>query len=220
MLRELALRAVSGDDATPTRWRSPQFDVSPVLTALDGVAATGRTKADLELILAPGSHSAAVERRRMVEHADGLAGHGALLCAPALPEVAACRRWLYGQIDDQAAGSPPQPWQLPESLPPSRDSVALPETELEDLQRVSVATVVADDANRIIFVNEAAGELLGWAPSALVGQRLTVVIPPELREAHLAGFSRLQVTNEPRILGGSSSGCLRCAGTGPPWRSP
>jgi hypothetical protein len=35
----------------------------------------------------------------------------------------------------------------------------------------------------------------------LAGQRLTVLIPPELREAHLAGFSRLQVTGEPRILG-------------------
>jgi PAS domain-containing protein len=34
--------------------------------------------------------------------------------------------------------------------------------------------VVADDANRIIFVNQAAGEVLGSAPEALVGQRLTV----------------------------------------------
>jgi PAS domain S-box-containing protein len=61
--------------------------------------------------------------------------------------------------------------------------------------------VVADDANRIIFVNQAAGELLGWATDALVGQRLTVLIPPDLREAHLAGFSRLQVAGQPRILG-------------------
>jgi hypothetical protein len=105
LLRELALLAVSGDveDAIPRRWRSPQFDISPILAALRGVAATGRTKADLELNLAPGSHSAAVERRCMVEHADGLAGPEELLCAPALPEVAACRRCLYGQI----AGWPP-----------------------------------------------------------------------------------------------------------------
>ena len=67
--------------------------------------------------------------------------------------------------------------------------------------RTTAATVVADDANRIIFVNEAAAELLGWESTALVGQRLTVLIPPELREAHLAGFSRLQVTGEPHILG-------------------
>lgn len=61
--------------------------------------------------------------------------------------------------------------------------------------------MVADDANRIIFVNAAAGELLGWSHEALVRQRLTVVIPPEMREAHLAGFSRLRVTGVARILG-------------------
>lgn len=203
LLRELALLAISGDldHATRRRWRSPQFDVSPILAALDAAAAAGRTKADLELILAAGSHSAAVERQRMVEHADALAGQGELLCVSALPEVAACRRWLYRQIDRQAMGSPAEPWELPEPVQPVRTAVALSEKELQDLQRVSAAAVVADDANRIIFVNEAAGELLGWAPSALVGQRLTVLIPPELREAHLAGFSRLQVTGEAHILG-------------------
>ncbi|HEV2809464.1 MAG TPA: PAS domain-containing protein [Acidimicrobiales bacterium] len=49
--------------------------------------------------------------------------------------------------------------------------------------------------------SSAAGELLGWTPGALVGQRLTALIPAELREAHLAGFSRLQVTGKPPILG-------------------
>lgn len=202
LLRELALLSVSGHlhDASARKWRSPRFDVSPILAAVEEAAATGRTKADLELILAAGSHSLAIERLHMVEHADGLARQGQLLCAPALPEVAAYWRWLYRQIDKQAAGSPSEPWELPEPLRPARAAVALPETELQELQRVSVATVVADDDNRIIFINEAAGELLGWEPSALIGRRLTVLIPPELREAHLAGFSRLQVTGEPRIL--------------------
>ena len=112
-----------------------------------------------------------------------------------------CRHWLYSQIAEQAAGVAPQAWELPELLEPALAAAGLPAEELECLQRATAPTVVADDANRIIFVNQAAGELLGWAPEALVGQRLTVLIPPELREAHLAGFSRLQVTGQPRILG-------------------
>jgi len=86
--------------------------------------------------------------------------------------------------------------------------------ELQRLQRSMAATVVADDAHRIIYVNELAGVLLGWAPQALVGQHLTVLIPPELREAHLAGFTRLQVTGEPRILRTTVQvPALRCDGT-------
>ena len=112
-----------------------------------------------------------------------------------------CRHWLYSQIAEQAGGVAPQAWELPQSLEPARAAAGLPAEELDRLHRATAATVVADDANRIIFVNEAAGELLGWAPEGLVGQRLIVLIPPELREAHLAGFSRLQVTGVPRILG-------------------
>ncbi len=203
LLRELALLALSGelDDALPQGWQLPQFDVSPILAAAEAAAAAGQTKADLSLRLPAGAAAAASERLRLVDHADGLARDDRLLSAPALPEVAVCRHWMYNQITEQAAGFPPQSWELPDRLQPTRAAAALPADELERLRRATAATVVADDANRIIFVNEPAGQLLGWAPEALVGQRLTVLIPPELREAHLAGFSRLQVTGEPRILG-------------------
>ncbi len=201
LLRELALLALGGelDDALPEGWQLPQFDVSPILAAVD--AAEGHAKADLDLRLPAGADTAAVERMRLVDHADALARDGRLLAAPALPEVAVCRHWLYTQIAEQAAGVPPQAWELPEQLPPARVAAQLPRNELERLERATAATIVADDANRIILVNEAAGELLGWSPEALAGQRLTVLVPPELREAHLAGFSRLQVTGKPRILG-------------------
>ena len=201
VLRELALLALGGelDDALPQGWQLPQFDVSPVLAAAE--AAAGQARADLELRLAPGADVWASERLRLIDHSDVLARDGRLLCAPALPEVAVCRHWLYSQITEQAAGFPAQPWELPEPLEPTRAAAGLRAEDLERLGRTTTAIVAADDANRIIYVNEAAGELLGWAPDALVGQRLTVLIPPELREAHLAGFSRLQVTGEPRILG-------------------
>ena len=203
LLRELALLALGGelDDALPQRWQMPQFDVSPVLAAAEAAIAEGEAKADLEVSIPAGAESAAAERLRLVNQADVLARDGRLLSAPALPEIAECRHWLYTQLVEQAAGHPPQPWELPQPMEPSRAAAGLPAEELERLQAATAATVVADDANRIIFVNDAAGELLGWAPEALVGQRLTVLIPPELREAHLAGFSRLQVTGVPRILG-------------------
>ena len=203
LLRELALLALGGqlDDALPQGWQLPQFDVSQILAAAEAAAAAMQAKADLDVGLPAGADTAASERLRLVDHADALAREGRLLCAPALPEVAVCRHWLYSQIAEQAAGFAPLPWELPELLEPAQAAAALPTDELERLRRATAATVVADDANRIIFVNQAAGELLGWAPESLVGQRLTVLIPPELREAHLAGFSRLQVTGEPRILG-------------------
>ncbi|HVL04990.1 MAG TPA: PAS domain S-box protein [Acidimicrobiales bacterium] len=203
LLRELALLALGGelDDALPQGWQLPQFDVSPILMAAE--AAEGQAKADLDLHLPAGADSASTERMRLVDHADALAREGRLLAAPALPEVAVCRHWLYTQIAEQAAGFPPQPWELPKQLPASRVAAELPVNQVDRLHRAPVATIVADDANRIILVNEAAGQLLGWTPEALTGQRLTVLVPPELREAHLAGFSRLLVTGTPRILGRS-----------------
>jgi PAS domain S-box-containing protein len=35
----------------------------------------------------------------------------------------------------------------------------------------------------------------------LVGRRIVALVPPELREAHVAGFSRHLTTGEARVLG-------------------
>jgi PAS domain S-box-containing protein len=203
LLRELALLALGGEleDTLPQGWRLPQFDVSEILAAAAAATVAMQGKIDLTFGLPAGADTAAIERLRLVDRADALAREGRLLCAPALPEVAMCRHWLYSEIAEQAAGVAPRAWELPELLEPARVAAGLPAEELEILRRATAATVVADDANRIIFVNQAAGALFGWAPEALVGQRLTVLIPPDLREAHLAGFSRLQVTGQPRMLG-------------------
>jgi len=203
LLRELALLVLGGelDDVFPRGWHLPQIDVGPILAAAEAAARAGRTKADLEFNLPAGSETAGLERMRLIDVADALARDDRLLSDPALPEIGAVRHWLYTQIAEQARGFPAQPWELPEPLEPARAAAVLSATELARIGRLSAAAVIADDANRIIFVNAAAGELLGWSPEALVGQRLTVVIPPELREAHLAGFSRLRVTGDARILG-------------------
>ena len=205
LLRELALLVLGGEleGSLPSGWQYPQIDVGAILAAAEAGAGAGAPKAGVEVSLPAGAGHAGMERARLIDIADALARDDRLLSAPALPEIAACRHWLFSQVAEQERGFPPQRWELPEPLEPARIAAVLPTTELLRLARLADATVVADDANRIIFVNAAAGELLGWAPEALVGQRLTAVIPPEMREAHLAGFSRLQATGEARILGSS-----------------
>ncbi|MEV6290223.1 SpoIIE family protein phosphatase [Streptomyces sp. NPDC051896] len=70
-------------------------------------------------------------------------------------------------------------------------------------EAANVPTVAADDRNRIIAVNNAAASLLGWQAHDLLRQRLTVLMPEHLRKRHVAAFTSLLLTGEPRILGRS-----------------
>lgn len=57
---------------------------------------------------------------------------------------------------------------------------------LEQLVTLSPdVAVVADDAGRIRQVSPHVRELLGYAPEALIGQPIEVLVPPALRERHL-----------------------------------
>lgn len=203
VLREVALLALSGElqVALPDGWHLPQFDVTPVLAAAEAAAGEGRERADLELTVPADAGATALERLSLIDLADGLARRGELLSSPALPEIGACRHWLYSQIAEQAAGAAPVAWELPAPLAPAQVAARLPASELDRVAGATTPVVVADDANRVIAANAAAEDLLGWGDGTLIGQRLIVIIPPELREAHVAGFTRLQLTGEPRFLG-------------------
>ncbi len=61
--------------------------------------------------------------------------------------------------------------------------------------------VAADDTNRIVAVSRPLAELVGWQVEDLLGRRVVTLIPPQLREAHVAGFSRYLSTGEARVLG-------------------
>ncbi len=61
--------------------------------------------------------------------------------------------------------------------------------------------MAADYANRIIAVSAALADLVRWRPEDLVGRRVVTLIPPPLREAHVAGFSRHLSTGESHVLG-------------------
>lgn len=50
------------------------------------------------------------------------------------------------------------------------------------------AIITVDTAGRITSWNEAARRLLGYSPQDAIGQTLALIIPPEHRPRHMAGF--------------------------------
>ena len=60
--------------------------------------------------------------------------------------------------------------------------------------------VYADESGCITHVNAAFTTVFEWTESEIIGQPLSVLIPPALRDAHNLGFSRLVTTGQQRIL--------------------
>lgn len=136
-----------------------------------------------------------------LDDADALAERGQLLIPSALPELRALRRWIFGQVLAQLDGEQPTPWRTEELRDqPVREFLATMEPEVV-LGQLADAVVVADDSNRIAYVNPAAERLLQWPAAALTGQRLVVIVPERLRDAHVAGYSRFLLTREARLVG-------------------
>ena len=69
------------------------------------------------------------------------------------------------------------------------------------LETLADAVVAADSSNRIVYVNRAAEQLLGWPAGELVGEPLVTIQPQRLRAAHTAAFDRYFASRVPRILG-------------------
>ena len=138
--------------------------------------------------------------------AEALAASGELFAQPGLPEVIAVRDWACEQVIAQLAGVAPAPW----------PGTAQERFEVDVHDRVDhggdgwderVVTgsergvVAADQANRILAVSRPLADLLGWEVDDLVGRRVVTIIPPDLREAHVAGFTRHLATGEAHVLG-------------------
>lgn len=202
MLRELALLSFSEGAGLPAMPRviTPDLNLTEILQALEVAAVEDRRHVDMEIHLPQRSASAALERLALVDEADRMAQEGRLLIPPGLPEIAHCRRWMMGQIVSQAAGEPPIPWvELEdEDARPAEGISAADEALLGD---ELAWTFVADQENRIQFAGPEAAAFLGWTPEGLAGRRLTTLVPPELREAHLVGFTRYQLTRAPVLMG-------------------
>lgn len=200
LLRELVFASLA-EEGEQGSWQAPHIDLAPVLDAIHAAAAGAATCVDVDIALPAGSGSAASRRMTLIEEADQMAREGRLLTIPELPEVSACRRWLLQEIAAQEEGAEPVAWTLPDPPAPARPVTALAHEHRAHLDQLGTPALIADEANRILYANAGAGELLGWDPAALSGRRLVTIVPRRLREAHLAGFGRFLLTRHPRLIG-------------------
>ena len=63
------------------------------------------------------------------------------------------------------------------------------------------AVLLADYNGTILLWNQAAARLFGYSEEDVIGQPLTLLMPPRYREAHQAGMTRLAATGEARVMG-------------------
>ncbi|HUR49652.1 MAG TPA: PAS domain S-box protein [Acidimicrobiales bacterium] len=203
MLRELALLSFSDGGGLPAMPRvvTPDLDLTEMMETLEIAALEDRRHVDMELELPARSATAALERLALVDEADRMAQEGRLLLPPALPEIAHCRRWMMGEIVGQASGEAPTAWSYPQESDDPLPAEGISEADESLLGDELEWTFVADQDNRIQFAGAEAAAFLGWSPEALAGRRVTTLVPPDLREAHLVGFTRYQLTRAAVLMG-------------------
>ncbi len=197
MLREYALRGIGGVAQPYTQEEITQAGhaLARVMQAAEGASGF----ADVIVLQSEGITRDVSMLQGVLDDALHLCAAGELLVFPPLPEVIALRNWFCDEVTAQAAGADPTPWRLTAADAPSPRSA--PEWDPSFLPVNETAWLVGDDYNRIIAASPGALALLGWTAEDLVGQRLLVVIPHGLREAHIAGFTRSVVSGGGDLLG-------------------
>lgn len=113
-LHEQAVQATPGQ--IPARLVAADRARSLVLAALRA-AASGEPSVDLRLQVRPEQAKWFQALRDVLDHAERLAGSGALLAPPGPPEILAVRRWACDQVLHQLAGATPTAWTGPLELP-------------------------------------------------------------------------------------------------------
>ena len=81
---------------------------------------------------------------------------------------------------------------------------ALHESEARFQSLVEAATdsiVLADHNGRILSWNRAAAQLFGYTDEEILGQSLSILMPPRHRAAHERGLARVRDTGESRLIG-------------------
>jgi PAS domain S-box-containing protein len=173
------------------------LDLRPVLRAAEAAVSVGQTVIDIEERYPLSAAVAAAHRRTLVDQGRRAADLGIFLTAPARIEVDRCLRWVLDEISGQLTGRSPSPWKPSEAdEAPARRSAAGCAGPV-----AAVGMLVADQSGEFVHVSETAAHMLGWEADDLVGRRVTTIIPPASREAHVDAFTRFQLGGPPRILG-------------------
>ena len=199
--RVSAIVAATVDEAVQTgmaRAPVPAGHPSPLPWAPEAV--------DVVIAVPDGRGSAFGVLQDVLDLAEALAVRGELLTRPGLPEIVAVRDWACEQVTAQLAGVEPGPWGGTsaahfETYDPRWGARDVPDWDASVVSEAPTGAVAADDGNRIVAVSRPFAELVGWRVEDLVGRRVVTVIPPHLREAHVAGFSRHLSTGQAHALG-------------------
>jgi PAS domain S-box-containing protein len=161
---------------------------------------------DLELTVPAELGPAFAALQDTLDTAEHLAQAGKLLVRPGLPEIIAVRDWACEQVTAQLAGVAGKPWPGTEQEHFTRDvhdrddDATLTGWDVAAVRDADRGVVAADESNRILAVSRPLAAFLGWDADELVGRRVVTLIPPHLREAHVAGFTRHLTTGEAHVL--------------------
>jgi PAS domain S-box-containing protein len=137
---------------------------------------------------------------RAIQAALDLSEEGLVLTPPTQPEVQAFRRWLCRQVLRQAAGSVPEPWEVPQEAPVGLTQVV--GWDVTTVTQADHAVVAANQASQIIALSPEAARILGYDdPTELVGQRIVSIVPERYRQAHVAGFTMYLLVGRQPLLG-------------------
>ncbi|MEB3219200.1 MAG: PAS domain S-box protein [Nostocales cyanobacterium 94392] len=67
-------------------------------------------------------------------------------------------------------------------------------------QNSSLPLIIANNQGLIISINSHFETVFGWKPEDLIGQMLTIILPPYIRDSHNLGFSRFTATGVATVL--------------------
>jgi PAS domain S-box-containing protein len=158
---------------------------------------------DLELCVSRDDGASFGAMQDTLDVAERLAAAGLLLARPGLPEIVAVRDWACEQVLAQLAGVTPAAWPGTDQdrfTTVVHEAGAEAEWDEAAVRDSDENVVAADDANRIVAISRSLASLLGWEVDDLVGRRVVTLVPPALREAHVAGFTRHLTTGEAHVL--------------------
>ena len=226
LLREYVLYTAEHADAEPVDFAAADearmWVANAALRAIDEARAAGLARRplpsghpsplpevprviDLEVTLPRNGQGALLALQDALDGGERLAKADRLLIRPGLPEIIAVRDWVCDTLIAQLAGVDPTPWpgtdQEHFTVRANDRVTSEPAWDVSVVRDSDRGVVAADEANRIVAVSRPLADALGWAVDDLVGRRVVALIPPALREAHVAGFSRHLTTGQANLLG-------------------